>query len=137
MHWSKKESVDKPKLQKILGTKIHWCHSSAILWEWFSKFFLSAVFDKKEGKEYYHSVYNPLLGYGLFHVLYARGYLIKERPDSVEKILRFEIAHFPLSLYSEVSNKRTAYAYQISEKIPPCTLLLETCTLINFLLWGP
>ena len=37
-------------------------------------------------------------------------------------------------LYSEVSNKRTVYAYLFSEKIPPCTLLLETCTLINFLL---
>ena len=39
--------------------------------------------------------------------------------------------------YSEVSNKRTVYAYLISEKIPPCTLLLETCTLINFWLWVP
>ena len=36
--------------------------------------------------------------------------------------------------YSGVSNKRTGYAYLFSEKIPPCTLLLETCTLIIFLL---
>ena len=40
----------------------------------------------------------------------------------------------PSKNYSDVSHKRTTvlYAYLISLKNPPCTLLLETCTLIHF-----